>query len=69
MKTMKKLGAVLATGALLMVFAGCQKTEGPAERAGKDIDHAVDKAGQKIEQAGEKIQDTAKGITKDDEKK
>lgn len=39
---------------------GCEKKEGPAERAGKVVDNAVEKTGQQIEKAGEKIQDAAK---------
>ena len=42
-------------------LAGCPQKEGPLERAGKSVDKAVDKAGQKIEKAGEDVQDAAKG--------
>jgi hypothetical protein len=63
-------GAVVMT-ALLIALAGCQRQEGPAEKAGKEIDKAaehaaetIDKAGVKIgeevEKAGEKMQDAAK---------
>jgi len=52
------LGAALF--ASLFLIAGCQK-EGPAERAGKQVDQAVDKVGQKIEKAGDNIQDATKG--------
>ncbi|MDP1675166.1 MAG: hypothetical protein Q8L65_18910 [Burkholderiales bacterium] len=52
--------ATFATGLLLAGLVGCQKEEGPAERAGKTLDNAVQEAGKKIEQAGEKIQDAAK---------
>ena len=38
--------------------------EGPAEHAGKEVDKAVDKAGQQIEKAGDRIQDAAKGDKK-----
>jgi hypothetical protein len=57
---------MLATvaGALAMVLAGCPQKEGPAERAGKSVDKAVDKAGQQIEKAGERVQDAAKGEKK-----
>jgi hypothetical protein len=57
---------MLATvaGALTMVLAGCPQKEGPAERAGKSVDKAVDKAGQQIEKAGERVQDAAKGEKK-----
>lgn len=46
---------------LTMALSACQKQEGPAERAGKEIDKAVDNTGRSIEKAGEKMQDTAKG--------
>ncbi|MHB1359649.1 MAG: hypothetical protein ACYCWC_08730 [Rhodocyclaceae bacterium] len=65
MKPNKSVSAALIMSALLVALSGCQKQEGPAERAGKSVDQAVDKAGQQIEKAGEKIQDAAKG----DEKK
>ncbi len=57
----KILGAGLAASVLLIALPGCQKQEGPMEVAGKKVDDAVDKTGQKIEQAGENIQDAAKG--------
>jgi hypothetical protein len=78
-KTMKfkmTIGASVVMTALLVVLTGCQKQEGPAEKAGQKIDKAVEKTGEKIDQtaekvgekvekAGEKIQDA----TKRDEKK
>ena len=51
---MKTLLALLALAALV----ACQ--EGPAERAGRNIDNAADKAGRAIENAGEKVRDAAK---------
>jgi len=51
---MKTLLALLALAALV----ACQ--EGPAERAGRNIDNAADKAGRAIEKAGEKVRDAAK---------
>ena len=66
---MMKLGqiasAALVVGALLAALSGCQKQEGPAERAGKEVDKAVEKTGQQIEKAGERIQDAARGDKKD----
>jgi hypothetical protein len=50
--------------ALLAALVGCQKQEGPAEKAGKEVDKASEKVGQKIEQAGESIKDAAKGDKK-----
>ena len=52
------LAAVIAMGATMM---GCEKKEGPMERAGKSVDKAVEKTGEKIERAGDTIQDAAKG--------
>ncbi|CAG4883043.1 conserved exported protein of unknown function [Georgfuchsia toluolica] len=60
----KNLAAGLAAILLVATLSACQKQEGPAERAGKDIDKTMDDAGQHIEKAGQNIQDAAK-----DEKK
>ena len=60
----KSIMATLAAGALAAGLSGCQKEEGPAERAGKQIDKAVENAGQQVEKAGEKIQDAARGAKK-----
>jgi hypothetical protein len=54
--------AALALSFLVVGLSGCQKKEGPAERAGKQIDKAVEKAGEKIEKVGEKIKDAAKDM-------
>ncbi len=54
----------LALAMLLGGAAGCQKEEGPAERAGKQVDKAVDTVGKKVEEAGEKIQDAARDAKK-----
>jgi hypothetical protein len=62
--------------AILLGFslAGCEKKagEGPAERAGKEVDKAMDQAGQAIDKAKEAVKETAKdasekmtGATKD----
>ena len=65
MKLRKGAMLAMAAGAMILVLGGCPRKEGPAERAGKAVDTAVDKAGQKIEKAGEAVQDAAK----DDNKK
>ena len=64
MKFGKNIAAGLAAGVLAAALFGCQKEEGPAERAGKAMDKAVENAGQQIEKAGEKIQDAAKDAKK-----
>jgi hypothetical protein len=54
MKIGKTVVAVLALCCLVAGVCGCKK-EGPAERAGKAIDNSAEKAGQEVEQAGNKI--------------
>ena len=50
---------ILVSTFALLALVACQ--EGPAEKAGRKIDNAADKAGQSIEKAGENIRDAAKG--------
>lgn len=64
MKFGKTVAAALLMSALLALQYGCQKHEGPAEHAGKEVDKAMDKAGQQIEKAGDNLQDAAKGNKK-----
>ena len=49
MKLAKTLGTVLFTTAMLAALPACQKQEGPAERAGKAVDKAVEQAGEKVD--------------------
>lgn len=64
MKSIKIVSATLIIGAVLLTSFGCQQQEGPAERAGKQLDKAAEKTGQQIEEAGQRIQDAAKGDRK-----
>jgi hypothetical protein len=64
MTNIRSVGACLAMGILIVGLSACEKKEGPAERAGKEIDKAVEKAGQNIEKAGQQIQDAAKDAKK-----
>ena len=75
-KSSKPVAAIFGVSVLLLGLSACQKTEvtgqpGPAEKAGKQLDQATAQAGdtinkaatevgKKVEQAGEKLQDTAK---------
>jgi hypothetical protein len=43
-------------GALGMGMIGCER-EGPVERAGKQIDDAIERGGEKLEEAGRKVQE------------
>lgn len=74
-KISRSVIAALVLGMMVAGLSGCHKKEDSAERAGKEIDKAVDKtgqginkavekAGEKIEKAGEKMQDAAKGEKK-----
>jgi hypothetical protein len=56
--------AGLAMSMLVVGLAACEKKEGPAERAGKEVDKAVQSAGQQLEKAGQQIQDAAKDAKK-----
>ena len=58
----KSATAAMLVSALSIGLSGCEK--GPAERAGRQVDKAVEKTGQAIEEAGEKIRDTAKSAKK-----
>ena len=51
---------LVAMGLLAFTLSACQKQEGPAEKAGKEVDKAVSQAGQQIQKAGESIKDAAK---------
>jgi len=64
MKIRNSVWAVLAIGIVAFGLSACEKKEGPAERAGKEIDKTIEKAGQQIEKAGERIQDAAKDAKK-----
>ena len=50
------LFSILIAGTMTVA---CER-EGPAERAGKNLDHAAKDTGKAIERAGENIQDAAK---------
>lgn len=50
-----KAVAALAMGMFVLALSGCQK-EGPAEKAGKEVDKAISSAGSEIQAAGDKIQ-------------
>jgi hypothetical protein len=56
--------AGLAAMIVIVGLCGCEKKEGPGERAGKQIDKAVENAGQQVEKAGQQIQDAAKDAKK-----
>ena len=63
MKISQIFSTALILSASIVVLSACQK-EGPMERAGKDLDKAVESVGQQVEKAGDSIQDAAKGDKK-----
>jgi hypothetical protein len=63
-KPVKTLGTLVLVSALFVGAYGCQEKEGPVEKAGKEVDKAAATVGQKIEKAGENIQDAAQGEKK-----
>lgn len=62
MKFKKTVGAAVVIAALLATLSGCQKQEGPFEKAGQKVDKAADKAAEKIDQAGQKIDQAAEKV-------
>jgi hypothetical protein len=72
---MKKTVLALSLVGALGVMTACDR-EGPAERAGKDVDRetervrdrvddSADKAGRDLERAGDKVQDAARDVKRD----
>lgn len=60
MKAYKGRAVVVLTAAVFtLALAACQKEEGPAEKAGKEIDKALSRAGEQLQQAGRDIQSAA----------
>jgi predicted small secreted protein len=56
--------ATLALAAATLVAAACNRDDGkggPGERAGRQVDRALDKAGQAVEKAGRDMQKSSKG--------
>jgi hypothetical protein len=58
-KISRNIIAALVLGFLMAGVYGCKK-EGPMERAGKEMDKAAEKTGDKIKQVGDKIKDSVK---------
>jgi hypothetical protein len=62
---MKRISSILmvalALGTLVAGMSGCRK-EGPAERAGKEIDQTTEKAGHQLEKTGNKVKDAIKDL-------
>jgi hypothetical protein len=61
MKLAKPLSTALVISAFLVALSGCEKQEGPMEKAGESVDNATESIGEHVEDAGEALQDTAQG--------
>lgn len=57
MKLVSTLLSALIVISASSLLSACEKHEGPAERAGKQIDQSMDKAQQKTENAADKTGD------------
>jgi hypothetical protein len=55
--TLKPIVTVTAVAMALFLSAGCSREEGPAEKAGKAIDEAVEDSKNAVENAGDKVED------------
>lgn len=57
MTVLKTFIPALCLLAFLAVGTGCEN-EGPAEKAGKQIDQAIEEAGDNLEEAGDKLEES-----------
>lgn len=64
MKHGMNIKATVVLCGLVAALSACQKQEGPAEKAGKEVDKAVGQVGQQVQKAGASIEDAAKGDKK-----
>jgi hypothetical protein len=62
--TVRKIGSLAAVTLFILVLSACQREEGPAEKAGKEIDKAIQGAGQAMEKAADSVRDAAKNDSK-----
>ena len=56
---MSKLNSLVAVALLGLTLSACQK-EGPAEKAGKEVDKAAKDLGQSMEKAADSVREAAK---------
>ncbi|MDH3443072.1 MAG: hypothetical protein OEN50_04040 [Deltaproteobacteria bacterium] len=57
---MQEIRFFVIAALLFLSVAGCQKEEGPAEKAGKEIDKAVKEAGEAMEKTAESVKEAVK---------
>jgi hypothetical protein len=52
-----RLPLLIGASVLAVGLVGCQRTEGPAERAGKQVDKSAERVSQQVEKAADKVKD------------
>ena len=63
-KWLRILVAICMMGAFFTAAAGCQKEEGPLEKAGKKMDESLEKAKDKAEDIEKKVEKKAEDVKK-----
>jgi len=62
MKKISQSSVLLSIAALIFTLASCEQ-EGPAEKAGKNIDEAVEEMQEKAEDTGDKVMEQVEEAT------
>lgn len=62
-KNKRSMLSLAAMGLVALALSGCEQ-EGPAEKAGKEIDKALSQAGEGMQRVGDSIQDAARTAQK-----
>jgi len=62
--TVRKIGCFLIVTLFIFSLAACQKEEGPAEKAGKEIDKGIKSAGDAMEKTADSVKDAFKKESK-----
>jgi hypothetical protein len=61
---MRKIGSLATAALLVFSLSACKKEEGPAEKAGKEVDKAFKEAGKAAEKTAESVKEAAKKESK-----
>jgi predicted small secreted protein len=57
---LKRINYLLVVALLGLTLSGCEKKEGPAEKAGKEVDKAAKDLGQSMEKAADSVKEATK---------
>lgn len=61
---MRKSGRLVTVAFLMFALTACQREEGAAEKAGKEIDKAIKEAGQAMEKTADSVREATKKDSK-----